>query len=131
MNHLKTVLTCFQACTSSSGVCFVGFNHRWVPLMGNSSLIKEESRPVPMRTHFLSLQTASPHFFSTFHRIQCFPCFSNCLCLPQSVVFIGSNPLIPFEFNLFSLLFSWYNISNKDLHRFGVALFISLPICMV
>lgn len=49
-----------------------------------------------------------------------------------SVAFIGSNSAIPFEFNLLSLLlFSWYNISNKDLHCFGVALFISFLICMV
>lgn len=49
-----------------------------------------------------------------------------------SVAFIGSNSAIPFEFNLLSLLlFSRDNISNKDLHCFGVALFISLLICMV
>lgn len=41
-----------------------------------------------------------------------------------SVVFIGTNPLFPFEPNLPSLLmFSWYNISNKDFHCFVLLYF--------
>lgn len=86
-----------------------------------------------MRTHFLSLQTASPQFLSPFHRTQFFlPPSVTASAYHTSVVFIGSNLAHPFEFSLLSqLLFSWYNISNKDLHCFGVALFISLLICMV
>lgn len=43
-----------------------------------------------------------------------------------SAVFIGTNPLIPFELNLPSLLmFSWYNISKKDLHCFVLVYFFS------
>lgn len=81
---------------------------------------------------FPSLQTASPRFFRPFHGIQVSPPSVTASAYRRTVVFIGSTPVIPFEFNFLSLLlFAWYNISNKDLHCFGVALFGSLLICMV
>lgn len=100
--------------------------------MGNSSLMKEKSRPVPLRTHFLSLQTASPQSFNPFHGIRFLLPSITASAYYTSVVFIGFNPIIPFDVNPLSLLlFSWYNISNKDFHCFGVVLFISLLLCMV
>lgn len=92
--------------------------------MDNSSLIKEESRLVLLGT--LSVYKLLLHgsvVLSTGSSVSLLSITAS--AYHTSVVFIGSKPLIPPEFNLLSLLmFSWYNISNKDLHCFGVTLFL-------